>query len=83
LGLNVRETEKLSREKSDRPARSRGRRPGSEDANLKAFEKSVREATGLKVEIADQAGKGGTLTLHYKTLEQLDDLCRRLGTMPT
>ena len=82
LGLNVRETEKLSREKSERPARSRDRRPGTDDANIKSFEKSLLEATGLKVEIADQPGKGGKLTFHYKTLEQLDDLCRRLAVAP-
>ena len=40
------------------------------------------DATGLKVEIADHPGKGGKLTLHYKTLEQLDGLCRRLGVAP-
>jgi ParB family chromosome partitioning protein len=79
LGLNVRETERLSREKSDRPSRLRARRPGTADANIKALETSLLEATGLKVEISDEPGKGGKLILHYKTLEQLDDLCRRLG----
>jgi ParB family chromosome partitioning protein len=79
LGLNVRETEKLSREKSDRPARPRGRRAGNADANIRALEKALLEATGLAVEISDQPGKGGKVTFNYKTLEQLDDLCRRLG----
>jgi ParB family chromosome partitioning protein len=79
LGLNVRETERLSREKSDRPARPRGRRAGSADANIRALEKALLEATGLAVAINDQPGRGGKVTFGYKTLEQLDDLCRRLG----
>jgi hypothetical protein len=33
---------------------------------------------GLKTEIAFD-GKGGALTIHYQSLEQLDDLIAKLG----
>lgn len=79
FGLNVRETEKLSREQADRPARTRKGGADGADANIRALEKTLREATGLKVEIAHRPGHDGKVTCHYKTIEQLEDLCRRLG----
>ena len=45
---------------------------------------SVKDLTallGLKVSINFQ-GSGGSLTIHYKTLEQLDDVLHRLNQMP-
>jgi len=34
---------------------------------------------GLKVQIADHGDKGGEVRVAYRTLEQLDDLIRRLN----
>jgi ParB family chromosome partitioning protein len=34
---------------------------------------------GLKVQILDKGEKGGELKIVYRTLEQLDDVCRRLN----
>jgi ParB family transcriptional regulator, chromosome partitioning protein len=80
LGLSVRDAEKLSREKVQE-ARGPQRRDASRaDPNTRAVEKSLLEATGLKVEINDKGKKGGLVIIHYKTLEQLDDLCQRLRT---
>jgi ParB family chromosome partitioning protein len=42
-----------------------------------ALEQDLADALGLKVQLADRGGKG-ELTITYGTLEQLDDLCRRL-----
>ena len=39
--------------------------------------RQLADALGLKVQLADRGGKG-ELTVSYGTLEQLDDLCRRL-----
>jgi ParB family chromosome partitioning protein len=36
---------------------------------------------GLKVQVAHK-GEGGTVTLHYSNLEQLDMLCQRLSGEP-
>jgi ParB family chromosome partitioning protein len=47
------------------------------DADTRALEKALSDTLGLAVAINHAAG-GGDLRIRYKTLEQLDDLCRRL-----
>jgi ParB family chromosome partitioning protein len=42
-----------------------------------ALEQDLADALGLKVQLVDRGGKG-ELTVRYGSLEQLDDLCRRL-----
>jgi len=62
-------------------ARGNGRKPraGSvKSADALAFEKRLSDATGLVVTIADRNG-AGTLSIRYKTLDQLDDLVQRLA----
>ncbi len=80
-GLNVRQTEALTRKARDRDKAGDGpRRPGpAKDADTRALEADLEEVLGLRVEIIDRGGSG-ELRLAYATLEQLDDLCRRLST---
>jgi ParB family chromosome partitioning protein len=78
--LNVRETEALVKRgapetKSARPQVGAG--PAGKDADTLALEDDLSEVLGLPVEIKDVAGVG-EIRIRYKTLEQLDDLCRRL-----
>ena len=54
-----------------------GRRAGTKDADTLGLENDLAEVLGLKVEILDREG-AGELRIHYLTLEQLDDVCRRL-----
>ena len=76
-GLSVRETERLARSaKPDPRARSGG--DGGRDADLAALENQLGDLLGLSVRIAHSA-KGGTLTLSYATLDQLDMVCQRLS----
>ena len=81
--LSVRETEALARkpasEKAARPAP--GGRQTPKDPDTMALEDDLMGALGLVVGIDDHGGVG-TLTITYKTLEQLDDLCRRLSQKP-
>ncbi|MEI7931777.1 MAG: ParB/RepB/Spo0J family partition protein [Alphaproteobacteria bacterium] len=72
LGLNVRETEALARTASAPRAMT------LQSADTQAFEKAISDALGLKVEVRDKAGKG-SLRIHYRTLEQLEDVARKLG----
>jgi ParB family chromosome partitioning protein len=71
--LNVRQTELLARgEKEGR------RRAAGKDADTKALEAEVSNQLGLKVTI-NHRGAGGVVMIGYHTLEQLDDLLRRLS----
>ena len=63
----------------------KGRKPGAPSmvaggegsADVAALEQDLADVLGLKVQLADRGGKG-ELIIRYGTLEQLDDLCRRL-----
>ncbi len=73
-GFNVRQTEALLRQ--GRPsAKKRGSR--RKDADTVALEKQLSDRLGLPVSI-DGTGRGGKLTIKYKTLEQLDLITDRL-----
>ena len=47
------------------------------DADLAALERQLGDMLGLKVQVAHK-GQGGTVTLHYSSLDQLDMICQRL-----
>jgi ParB family transcriptional regulator, chromosome partitioning protein len=80
-GLNVRQVESLAREAAERGGKSRGaravRRGAGKNANLVALEKRISDALGLAVSI-NEAKRGGMLTIRYRSLDQLDDVLRRL-----
>lgn len=81
-GLNVRQTERLGRPAPRRAEAGGG--PGGasagvsdKDADTLALERDLSNRLGLQVSIS-QRGPGGTLALHYQSLDQLDELLRRL-----
>jgi len=77
--LNVRQTEQLVATGIARTG-ARAARPaagGEADADIRALERDLAERLGLKATVEHQ-GKGGRLVLHYRTLEQLDDLLQIL-----
>jgi len=79
-GLNVRQTEDLVR-KDEAPAKGGGSKRGdgpAKDIDLQNLEDEISATIGLKVSITPQ-GKRGMVTIHYQTLDQLDDVLRRLG----
>ena len=78
LGMTVRQTEELARS-AEGNQRKAVRAAAKKTTDTLALEKQLAEATGLKVEIADQGEAGGQVTIRYKTLEQLDGLVRRLS----
>lgn len=75
LGLSVREAENLAR--GNAPARKAKAKP-DKDADTKALEKLVSDAIGLKVEITHKGDGSGMMLITYRTLDQLEDICRRL-----
>lgn len=82
LGLNVRQAEQLGRssQQTVRPHYSVGRTSGNPD--VKDLERRITEALGMRVDIIDRGRAGGKVRVHYKTLEQLDEICRRLASRP-
>jgi ParB family chromosome partitioning protein len=77
-GLNVRQVEALAQEqaaKAGRPTKSRER--VEKDADTRAFERRLSDALGLTVTISHRDG-GGELKIRYRSLEQLDEVLRRL-----
>jgi ParB family transcriptional regulator, chromosome partitioning protein len=75
LGLSVRQAEDLSR---NSPAGTK-KAKFEKNADVKAFEKQLSEATGLKVEIKSSDREHGQLVIHYKNFDQLEDVSRRLA----
>jgi ParB family transcriptional regulator, chromosome partitioning protein len=76
--LNVRQLEAMAQQlaaKAGRPARPRGR--AEQHPDTLALEKSISDALGLEVSL-DHRGNGGELRIRYSTLEQLDEVARRL-----
>jgi ParB family chromosome partitioning protein len=71
--MNVRQAEQRSKIKK------RGiHRRAVEDPNIKALEDNVSNVLGLTVKVIHRGEKGGEVRISYKSLEQLDDLIRRL-----
>jgi ParB family chromosome partitioning protein len=75
--MNVQQAEQRS--KAIRTGR-RGQIP--EDPNIKAIESNVSNLLGLKVKIVHKGDKGGDIRIAYRTLEQFDNLIRRLSKSP-
>jgi ParB family chromosome partitioning protein len=79
-GLSVRETEKLAKQGEPEKAPKPKKPAVEKDADTKALEGDLSAALSMKVNVNHVAGtEGGTLSISYKTLEELDDLCRLLS----
>mmetsp|Transcript_18535 Transcript_18535/g.30417 ORF Transcript_18535/g.30417 Transcript_18535/m.30417 type:complete len:294 (-) Transcript_18535:6895-7776(-) len=82
--LSVRAAEALVKRAAGGPAKtSDGAKRVSveKDADTKALENDLSAATGVKVLLTHKPdGESGQITLHYTSLDQLDDLCRKLSS---
>jgi ParB family chromosome partitioning protein len=79
--LSVRAAEALSRKALDRPTPSKRKTKDKnveKDSDTIALEADITARLGLDVDIR-HGSKGGEIRVHYQTLEQLDDVCRRLS----
>lgn len=75
-GLSVRDAERLARaSKIETKSASAG--GNGRDPDLAALEHQLADLLGLSVRVSHGA-KGGTVTLSYSTLDQLDMVCQRL-----
>ncbi|WP_230531695.1 ParB/RepB/Spo0J family partition protein [Microvirga roseola] len=79
-GLSVRQVETIAQADAAQPnqeAKAAKAKP-EKDPDTRALEKALQDVLGLTVTI-DHKGQGGELRIKYKTLDQLDGLCRRLN----
>jgi ParB family chromosome partitioning protein len=76
-GLNVRQVEQIARKDGRAQAREVAGASKAKDADTKALEKRLSDVLGLTVSV-DHKGKGGTLHIKYRGLEQLDAVLRKL-----
>jgi ParB family transcriptional regulator, chromosome partitioning protein len=81
-GLNVRQVEEIARETAKRSGKEqtnggKARARAAKNTNTLALEKRLADALGLVVSI-DHRERGGTLSIRYRSLDQLDDVVRRL-----
>jgi len=71
--LNVRQAEQRSSNKK------RGKTARPKDSETIDLESRVSNALGLRVKVLDRGKKGGEVRVEYRTLEQLDEIARRLS----
>jgi ParB family chromosome partitioning protein len=82
--LSVRQAEHLA--KKARPKEGKGIGRASEpnrpvDADLAALERQLSDLLGIRVKVS-HGRSGGSVALHYSTLDQLDLICQRLSGEP-
>lgn len=86
-GLNVRDTETYVRRLNETPAEktpgvsrgpSKSSVPGKKDADTRALEADLAAALGLEIAIDHKPKGSGVVTISYRSLDQLDDVCKRL-----
>jgi ParB family chromosome partitioning protein len=76
-GLSVRDAENMAKGRAVAPKKAAGSRRGAKDTDTAALETDLEDVLGMSVDIVDRGG-AGELKIRYATLEQLDELCRRL-----
>ncbi|BCH13863.1 MULTISPECIES: ParB/RepB/Spo0J family partition protein [unclassified Mesorhizobium] len=77
-GLSVRQAEALAQMPAGAPTVKRQpAAPVQKDADTRALEKLMTDTLGMFVTI-EHNERGGVISVAYRTLEQLDELCRRL-----
>jgi ParB family chromosome partitioning protein len=91
LGLSVRQTEKLVAELQGRDVKSRQNKikkavldasDDDKDVNTRALEREVSNVLGMSVSIAMNSQQEGSLTIGFKSLDQLDEVLHRLSHNP-
>lgn len=84
--LSVRQAEHLARMERPGPGSDIGRASARNarravDADLEALERQLSDLLGLRVKVT-HGKSGGSVSLHYSTLDQLDLICQRLSGEP-
>lgn len=83
--LSVRQAEHLAKKVRPGPGHDIGRASARNarpvDADLSALERQLSDLLGIRVKV-NHGKSGGSVSLHYSTLDQLDLICQRLSGEP-
>ena len=77
-GLTVRDVEKIAQDETEGHEPKAAKAKSEKDSDTRALEQALERLLGLSVTIT-HGKSGGELKIKYKTLDQLDAVCRRLG----
>jgi ParB family transcriptional regulator, chromosome partitioning protein len=80
-GLSVRQAEKRAQQAKKGPRELVLTEDRRIDTDLVALERQLGDMLGVKVQVGHK-GQGGTVTLYYSSLDQLDMICQRLSGEP-
>ena len=79
-GLTVRQVEELARRQPDAVGQAAPRGTAEMDADTRVLEGDLSAAIGMRVRIEHKGPEGsGELRIRYRSLDDLDRLCRKLG----
>lgn len=78
-GLTVRKTEELARTAARAAAPATADHP-TKDADTRVLESDLSASLGFKVAIGHKANGSGSVTIQYKTLDELDNICHILSS---
>jgi ParB family transcriptional regulator, chromosome partitioning protein len=85
-GLSVRETERLAKAPDQSggakdTSQSKTRQPKDKDADTRALEADLSANLRMKVSIQHDSGQeSGLISIRYASLDELDELCQKLGS---
>ena len=84
-GLSVREVERLAKQDAPKPGRASGggsvRRASEKDADTRALESDLSATLGMRVDIDHKGEEGGQLSIQYRDLDELDQICQLLSAL--
>ncbi len=81
--MTVRDAERYVASFKESTGKAKKKKPsvGGGSADTRALERTLTEFLGLKVAISSK-GKSGSITIHYQSLDQLDELLTRITGAP-
>ncbi|MCT2539611.1 ParB/RepB/Spo0J family partition protein [Sedimentimonas flavescens] len=84
-GLSVREVERFAKQDAPKPGRASGGGSGArapeKDADTRALESDLSATLGMRVNIDHKGEEGGQLSIQYRDLDELDQICQLLSAL--
>ena len=77
-GLSVRQAELLAQDSGKAATAKKPKSASKKPADIVALEKRLEDSLGLTIDLRHGEKEKGELRIRYKTLDQLDEVCRRL-----